>query len=71
MDIKLIKTENDYQAALARLEVIFDVEPNTAESDELEILGVLVDEYENACFSIGMPDPIEAIKFRMEQPNNF
>src|ERR1700741_4600261 len=67
MNIKPIKTELDYQQALQRLEVIFDAMPNTAEGDELEILGVLIDNYEKIHFPIDMPDPIEAIKFRMEQ----
>ncbi|MBS1531927.1 MAG: helix-turn-helix domain-containing protein [Bacteroidetes bacterium] len=69
MDIKPIKTEQDYQDALTRLEIIFDSEPNTAEGDELEILGMLIDNYEQVHFPIDMPDPIEAIKFRMEQLN--
>ena len=69
MNIKPIKTELDYQQALQRLEVIFDAIPNTAEGDELEVLGVLIDNYEKAYFPIDMPDPIEAIKFRMEQLN--
>src|SRR6185312_15842892 len=67
MDIKPVKTEQDYQAALRRLEIIFDAEPNTPEGDELEILGVLIDNYEKIHFPIDLPDPIEAIKFRMEQ----
>jgi HTH-type transcriptional regulator/antitoxin HigA len=69
MEIKPIKTEQDYQDALKRLEVIFDAAPNTAEDDELEVLGVLIDNYEKAHFPIDLPDPIEAIKFRMEQLN--
>jgi len=69
MDIKPIKTETDYQNALKRLEVIFDALPNTAEGDELEVLGVLIDNYEKINSPIDMPDPIEAIKFRMEQLN--
>ncbi len=69
MDIKPIKTETDYQAALHRLETIFDAEPNTDNGDELEVLGVLIDNYEKMYFPIDMPDPIEAIKFRMEQLN--
>jgi len=69
MDIKPIKTETDYQNALKRLEVIFDALPNTAEGDELEVLGVLIDSYEKINSPIDMPDPIEAIKFRMEQLN--
>lgn len=67
MDIKPIKTELDYQNALKRLEVIFDAKAGTYEGDELEILGLLIDDYENKHFPIDLPDPIEAIKFRMEQ----
>src|SRR5690606_28719567 len=69
MDIKPIKTEQDYQAAMARLETIFDAKPGTPEGDELEVLGVLIDNYERTHFPIDLPDPIEAIKFRMEQMN--
>ncbi len=53
--------------ALARLEVIFDARPGTKEGDELEVLGILIEKYEAGHFPIHMPDPIEAIKFRMEQ----
>ena len=67
MNIKPIKNENDYQEALRRLELIFDAKRGTIEGDELEILSILIDRYENEHFPIGMPDPIEAIKFRMEQ----
>ncbi|MFV8355896.1 helix-turn-helix domain-containing protein [Flavobacterium sp. XS1P32] len=67
MDIKPIKTENDYNQALVRLEVIFDAKKGSSEGDELEVLGILIDQYENEHFPVGMPDPIEAIKFRMEQ----
>jgi len=67
MEIKPIKTENDYNQALERLEVIFDAKKGSHEGDELEVLGILIDQYENEHFPIGMPDPIEAIKFRMEQ----
>jgi HTH-type transcriptional regulator / antitoxin HigA len=67
MTIKLIKTKKDYQNALTRLENIFDAKPGTAEGDELEILGYLIDKYEQDKFPIDFPDPIEAIKFRMEQ----
>ncbi|MCM4161574.1 helix-turn-helix domain-containing protein [Antarcticibacterium flavum] len=67
MDIKPIRNEQDYQNALDRLEVIFDAKKGTEEGDELEILSILIDRYENENFPIEMPDPIEAIKFRMEQ----
>jgi HTH-type transcriptional regulator/antitoxin HigA len=67
MNIKLIKSEKDYQIALQRLEEIFDTAPDTPEGDELEVLSFLIDSYENEHFPIGAPDPIEAVKFRMEQ----
>lgn len=67
MKIAPIRNENDYQNALERLEQIFDAKKDTEEGDELEILSILIDRYENENFPIGMPDPIEAIKFRMEQ----
>ena len=67
MEIKPIKTEKDYNQALERLEKIFDSKAGSSEGDELEVLGILIDQYENERFPIGLPDPIEAIKFRMEQ----
>lgn len=67
MEIKLIKTENDYNQALERLEVVFDAKKGTPEGDELELLSILIAQYENTHFPIDLPDPIEAIKFRMEQ----
>ena len=67
MKILPIRNEKDYQKALNRLEDIFDAKKGTEEGDELEILSILIDRYENENFPIGMPDPIEAIKFRMEQ----
>ena|SRR6218665_1246416 len=67
MTIKPIKTKKDYQRALERLEVIFDSKKGSAEGDELEILGILIEKYEDAHFPVDFPDPIEAIKFRMEQ----
>ena len=67
MNIKPIRTKKDYEQALARLEVIFDSKKGTDKGDELEILGMLIENYENEKFPIGFPDPIEAIKFRMEQ----
>ena len=69
MNIKPIKTEEDYQAALSRLEEIFDAPDGTPESDELDILGLLVDEYEKEHYPIDSPDPIDAIKIRMEELN--
>jgi HTH-type transcriptional regulator/antitoxin HigA len=67
MNLKPIKTKTDYQQALDRLEIIFDAKKGTAEGDELEILAILIDQYENEHFPMDLPDPIEAIKFRMEQ----
>ena len=67
MNILPIRNEKDYQKALDRLEEIFDAEIGTEEGDELEILSILIDRFENENFPIGMPDPIQAIKFRMEQ----
>jgi HTH-type transcriptional regulator/antitoxin HigA len=67
MTIRPIKTEKDYQKALQRLEVVFDSKSGTAEGDELELLGILISQYENEQFPMDLPDPIEAIKFRMEQ----
>jgi len=67
MTIKPIKTKKDYAQAMDRLELIFDAKKGTPEGDELEVLGILIDKYENEHFPIGLPDPIEAIKFRMEQ----
>ena len=66
MKIKPIRTEKDYEAALARIEEIFDAEPDTPAGDELEILASLVETYERKNYPIELPDPIEAIKVRME-----
>jgi HTH-type transcriptional regulator/antitoxin HigA len=67
MDIKAIKTEQDYNQALKRLEEIFHAEIDTPQGDEAEVLSILIEKYEDEHYPIGMPDPIEAIKFRMEQ----
>ena len=64
---RLIKTEEDYNNALARIEELFDADINTPEGDELELLVTLVEFYEKEMFPIEAPDPISAIKFRMEQ----
>jgi HTH-type transcriptional regulator/antitoxin HigA len=69
MDIKLIKTEEDYQKSLERMEEIFDTPIGTMESDEADILALLIDEYEKKNYPIDAPDPIEAIKIRMEEMN--
>jgi HTH-type transcriptional regulator/antitoxin HigA len=67
MEIKAIKTEQDYNLALKRLEQIFHSEIDTPEGDEAEVISILIEKYEDEHHPIGMPDPIEAIKFRMEQ----
>jgi HTH-type transcriptional regulator/antitoxin HigA len=67
MEIRPIKSETDYTKALKRLEAIFSAEIGTAESDEADVLGLLIDEYEKKHFPIEAPDPIEAIKIRMEE----
>jgi HTH-type transcriptional regulator / antitoxin HigA len=67
MTIRPIKNKKDYTLAIKRLEVIFDSRPGSKEGDELEVLGILIEKYENDHFPIDFPDPIEAIKFRMEQ----
>ena len=67
MEIKPIRTDKDYQKALKRLDANFDSKQGSKDGDELEILGILIDQYETERFPIDLPDPIEAIKFRMEQ----
>lgn len=67
MTVKPIKTEKDYNQAMERLEAIFDSGKGSTQGDELEILSILIEKYEDEHFPIGLPDPIEAIKFRMEQ----
>lgn len=68
MEIKPIKTDLDYEVALKRIDELFDtVKKGTPEGDEFEILTILVEKYEDEHFPIDAPDPIEAIKFRMEQ----
>jgi HTH-type transcriptional regulator/antitoxin HigA len=67
MDIKPIKTETDYQFTLKRFESLFDASIGTPESDEADILAVLIDEFEDKNYPIELHDPIEAIKIRMEE----
>ena len=67
MKIKPIKNKSDYQESLKRLEEIFDAKVGTPESDEADILGLIIDDYENKYYPIEAPDPIEAIKIRMEE----
>jgi HTH-type transcriptional regulator/antitoxin HigA len=67
MKIVPIKTDADYANALRRIEELMDVMPASEEGGELDVLATLVDAYESRHFPIEAPDPIEAIKFRMEQ----
>jgi len=67
MNIKPIKKEQDYQDTLALIESLMSAKPNTKEMDRLEVLTTLVEAYEEEFYKIDAPDPIEAIKFRMEQ----
>ncbi len=67
MNIRPIKNEEDYAQALEYIENLIDAKPNTPQMDELEVLTTLVEAYEEQHYKIEAPDPIEAIKFRMEQ----
>jgi len=67
MNIKPIKSEKDYTATLSQIEKLIDALPNTPQMDELEVLTTLIEAYEEQHYKIDAPDPIEAIKFRMEQ----
>jgi len=67
MNIKPIKSEEDYIATLNQIESLMDAKPNTPQMDELEVLTTLVEAYEAQHYVLDAPDPIEAIKFRMEQ----
>jgi HTH-type transcriptional regulator/antitoxin HigA len=69
MNLKVIKSEKEYDQALERLDVVFDAPPDTPEGDEAELLMILIEKYEDENYPIEAPDPIEAIKFRMEQMN--
>ncbi|MCG2461454.1 transcriptional regulator [Flavobacteriaceae bacterium F89] len=69
MELKPIKSEQDYRNGLERLEIIFDAPIDTREGDEAEILSLLIESYENEHYPIESPDPIEAIKIRMEELN--
>ena len=67
MNIKPIKTKRDYQAALKRIEQLWGSKENTPQGDEFEVLFTLVESYEEMHYPVPPPDPIEAIKFRLEQ----
>jgi len=67
MKIKPIRTEKDYELALKEIESLMEATPESDEFDKLEVLSLLIENYESSHYSIDTPDPIEAIKFRMEQ----
>ena len=67
--IKLIKSEEDYESALERLDEIFDAPTNIKKGEEAEILAILINDYEAKNFEIPSPDPIDAIKIRMDEMN--
>jgi HTH-type transcriptional regulator / antitoxin HigA len=67
MEIKPIRTQRDYERTLREVERLMDAKPGTAEEDRLDVLATLVDAYESEHFPIDPPDPIEAIRFRLEQ----
>lgn len=67
MEIKPIKTNADYRAALKEVESLMSAEPNTPEGEKLDVLVTLIEAYEHKHFPLDLPDPVEAIKFEMEQ----
>jgi len=67
MNPKIIRNEADYKVSLARIDDLLEAQPGTPEGDELDLLVMLVEQYEKEICPIGLPDPIEAIRFRMEQ----
>jgi HTH-type transcriptional regulator / antitoxin HigA len=69
MEIKPIRTKRDYEAALKAIEGLMDARRNSPEGDKLDVLVTLVEAYEAKHFPLDLPDPVEAIKFAMEQHN--
>ena len=67
MQIKPIRTEEDYRDALRMIETLMNAEAGTPEGDQLDILATLVEAYEAKHYTLDLPDPVEAIKFHMEQ----
>jgi HTH-type transcriptional regulator / antitoxin HigA len=67
MKVRVIRTKAAYRAALARVEKLMAAKPKTQQGDELELLAILIEDYEEKVFPIAKPDPIEAIRFRMSQ----
>jgi len=66
-DVKPIRTERDYESAMAEIEKLWGAKSGTPKGDRLDVLATLVDAYEAEHFPMDAPDPVEAIKFRMEQ----
>ena len=67
MTIRPIRNNSDHESALKRIQALMSAKPGTEEGDELDVLATLVDAYEARHFPIESPDPIDAVKFRMEQ----
>jgi len=67
MNIKPIKTKADYRAALKEVEALMGAKANTADGERLDVLVTLIEAYERKHFPIELPDPVEAIKFQMDQ----
>ena len=67
MDVKPIKTDTDYRAALKEIESLMSAAPDTPEGEKLDVLVTLVEAYERKHYPLDLPDPVEAIKFEMEQ----
>ncbi|WP_292995215.1 transcriptional regulator [Nitrosomonas sp.] len=67
MNIKPIRTDTDYLAALKEVESLMMAEPNTPEGEKLDVLVTLIEAFERKQFPLDLPDPVEAIKFEMEQ----
>jgi len=67
MEIKPIRTKADYRATLKEVETLMHAEPGTAQGERLDVLATLVEAYERKHFPMDLPDPVDAIKFRMEQ----
>ena len=67
MQVKMIRTKKDYQLAMERFEKIFQAKPGTKESEEADVLAILIKNYEDKIFIIDAPDPLDAIRYRMEQ----
>ena len=69
MKMKIIRTESEYEQALAYLDTLMDSAPGSSEEEELELLAMLIEKYEQERYPIDLPDPVDAIQFRMDQQN--